>query len=135
MNTVSLGASALQVTPICLGTMTFGEQVNEADAHQILDRSLERGVNFLDAAEMYSVPARAETCGATETILGNWFAKTPGARDQLVLATKVAGPSRGMPWIRGDQSGLTKAEILAACDFLILPCGGLNFGFCPLMAP
>ena len=96
--------------------MTFGEQVNEADAHSILDRSLERGVNFVDAAEMYSVPARAETCGATETILGNWFAKTPGARDQLVLATKVAGPSRGMPWIRGENSGVTKAEIINACE-------------------
>ena len=116
MKTVPLGSSTLQVTPICLGTMTFGEQVNEADAHSILDRSLERGVNFLDAAEMYSVPARAETCGATETILGNWFAKTPGVRDKLVLATKVAGPSRGMPWIRGDNSGLTKAEIINACE-------------------
>lgn len=116
MKTVPLGSSALQVTPICLGTMTFGEQVNEADAHSILDRSLERGVNFLDAAEMYSVPARAETCGSTETILGHWFAKTPGVRDKLVLATKVAGPSRGMPWIRGDNSGLTKAEIINACE-------------------
>ena len=96
--------------------MTFGEQVTAADAHSILDRSLERGVNFLDAAEMYSVPARAETCGATETILGNWFAKTPGARDKLVLATKVAGPSRGMPWIRGENSGVTKAEIINACE-------------------
>ena len=113
MNTVSLGASALQVTPICLGTMTFGEQVNEADAHQILDRSLERGVNFIDAAEMYSVPARAETCGATETILGNWFAKTPGAREKLVLATKVAGPARGMPWLRPEVS---KAGIIEACE-------------------
>ncbi|MBE0589271.1 MAG: aldo/keto reductase [Hydrogenophaga sp.] len=113
MNTVSLGASALQVTPICLGTMTFGEQVNEADAHQILDRSLERGVNFLDAAEMYSVPARAETCGATETILGNWFAKTPGAREKLVLATKVAGPARGMPWLRPE---VNKAGIIEACE-------------------
>lgn len=116
MKTVPLGASALQVTPICLGTMTFGEQVTEADAHSILDRSLERGVNFLDAAEMYSVPARAETCGSTETILGNWFAKTPGVRDKLVLATKVAGPSRGMPWIRGENSGVTKAEIISACE-------------------
>lgn len=116
MKTVPLGASALQVTPICLGTMTFGEQVTEADAHSILDRSLERGVNFLDAAEMYSVPARAETCGSTETILGNWFAKTPGVRDKLVLATKVAGPSRGMPWIRGENSGVTKAEIINACE-------------------
>jgi aryl-alcohol dehydrogenase-like predicted oxidoreductase len=116
MNKSPLGASSLHVTPICLGTMTFGEQVKEVDAHHILDRSLERGVNFIDTAEMYAVPAKAETCGATETILGNWFAKTPGARQQLVLATKVAGPSRGMPWIRGDNSGLTKAEIIAACD-------------------
>jgi aryl-alcohol dehydrogenase-like predicted oxidoreductase len=113
MKNVNLGASALQVTPICLGTMTFGEQVNEADAHQILDRSLERGINFLDAAEMYSVPARAETCGATETILGTWFAKNPGARQKLVLATKVAGPARGMPWLRGEVS---KAGIIEACE-------------------
>ncbi|MDZ4359048.1 MAG: aldo/keto reductase [Variovorax sp.] len=113
MKHVSLGASALQVTPICLGTMTFGEQVNEATAHSILDRSLERGVNFLDAAEMYSVPARAETCGSTETILGTWFAKHPGVRDKLVLATKVAGPARGMPWLRGEVS---KAGIIEACE-------------------
>jgi aryl-alcohol dehydrogenase-like predicted oxidoreductase len=111
-----LGTSSLQVTGICLGTMTFGEQVNEHDAHAILDRSLERGVNFLDAAEMYSVPARAETCGSTETILGNWFARNPGARQKLVLATKVAGPSRGMPWIRGENAGVSKAEIIAACE-------------------
>ncbi len=116
MQLTRLGSSTLQVTPICLGTMTFGEQVHEADAHAILDRSLERGVNFIDTAEMYAVPARAETCGATETIIGNWFARRPGARQKLVLATKVAGPSRGMPWIRGEQSGLTKAEIVAACE-------------------
>ncbi len=116
MKNVPLGASALTVPPICLGTMTFGEQVNEASAHSILDRSMERGVNFLDAAEMYSVPARAETCGATETILGNWFAKDASLRSKVVLATKVAGPSRGMPWIRGENSGVSKAEILKACD-------------------
>lgn len=114
--TTTLGQSDLEVTAICLGTMTFGEQVNESDAHAILDRSLERGVNFIDTAEMYSVPARAETCGATETIIGNWFARRPGARQKLVLATKVAGPSRGMPWIRGEQSGLTRAEIVNACE-------------------
>ncbi len=113
MNTVELGASPLHVTPICLGTMTFGEQVNEADAHAILDRSLARGVNFLDAAEMYSVPAKAETCGATETIIGNWFAKNPGVRQKLVVATKVAGPARGMPWLRGEVS---KAGIIEACE-------------------
>lgn len=116
MNLIPLGQSGLSVTPICLGTMTFGEQVNQADAHAILDRSLARGVNFLDTAEMYAVPAKAETCGATETIIGNWFAANPGARQKVVLATKVAGPSRGMPWIRGEVSGLSKVEILAACD-------------------
>ena len=116
MQPVTLAAGGLSVSPICLGTMTFGEQVAERDAHAILDRALERGVNFLDTAEMYAVPARAETYGATETILGHWFASRPGVRQRVVLATKVAGPSRGMPWIRGESSGLTKAEILAACD-------------------
>lgn len=116
MKLIQLGQSPLQVTPICLGTMTFGEQVNQPLAHQILDRSLERGVNFIDTAEMYSVPARAETYGATETIIGEWFASRPGVRDRVILATKVAGPSRGMPWVRGDNAGLTRAEILAACD-------------------
>ena len=83
MNNIQLGQSDLHVTPICLGTMTFGEQVNEATAHSILDRSLERGVNFLDAAEMYSVPARAETCGATETIIGNWLISISPSSDTL----------------------------------------------------
>ena len=116
MTPITLGQSPLRASPICLGTMTFGEQVAEADAHRILDRAVERGIDFLDAAEMYPVPARAETCGATETIIGRWLASRPGMRQRIVLATKVAGPSRGMPWIRGDQSGLTKAEIVAACD-------------------
>ncbi len=115
MNNIQLGSSDLQVTPVCLGTMTFGEQVDEATAHSILDRSLERGVNFLDAAEMYSVPARAETFGATETIIGNWLAQRPGARDQLVVATKVAGPARGMPWIRDGSLDLTPQDIVQAC--------------------
>ena len=115
MKTIQLGQSDLHVTPICLGTMTFGEQVGEADSHAILDRSLERGVNFIDTAEMYAVPARAPTFGATETIIGNWFAKHPGARHKLVLASKVAGPSRGMPWIR-EGKGMTAADIVASCE-------------------
>ena len=69
MKHIQLGSSNLQVTPICLGTMTFGEQVDEATSHAILDRSLERGINFLDTSEMYSVPTRAATYGATETIM------------------------------------------------------------------
>jgi aryl-alcohol dehydrogenase-like predicted oxidoreductase len=115
MQKVQLGQSDLKVTPICLGTMTFGEQVDEPTAHAILDRSLERGVNFIDTAEMYAVPTRSETFGATETIIGNWFAKNPGARNRLVLATKVAGPSRGMPWIRAGE-GLTAQDIVASCE-------------------
>ena len=115
MKTIELGRSSLHVTPICLGTMTFGEQVGEPEAHAILDRAFERGVNFLDTAEMYAVPARAETCGATETILGNWFARNPGVRGKVVLATKVAGPSRGMPWIR-EGKGMTAADIVASCE-------------------
>jgi len=115
MQKIQLGTSDLQVTPICLGTMTFGEQVAEAEAHTILSRSLERGVNFIDTAEMYSVPAKAETFGATETIIGNWFAKNPGARQKLVVATKVAGPSRGMPWVR-DGKGMTPTDIVASCE-------------------
>ena len=115
MQKVQLGQSDLNVTPICLGTMTFGEQVDEATAHAVLDRALDRGINFIDTAEMYSVPTRAETFGATEAILGRWFDKRPGARQKLVLATKVAGPSRGMPWVR-EGGGMTAQDIVASCD-------------------
>ena len=115
MQTIQLGQSDLRVTPICLGTMTFGEQVNEQDAHAILDRAVARGINFLDTAEMYSVPPRPETYGATETIMGRWFATRPGLRQKVVLATKVAGPSRGMPWVRKGE-GLTGADIVASCE-------------------
>jgi aryl-alcohol dehydrogenase-like predicted oxidoreductase len=115
MNKISLGRSDLHVSPICLGTMTFGEQVPEAQAHAILDRALERGIDFWDTAEIYSVPTRAETYGATETILGRWFHKHPSARQKVVLATKVAGPSRAMPWVR-QGLGLTPADIVASCE-------------------
>jgi aryl-alcohol dehydrogenase-like predicted oxidoreductase len=116
MKTIPLGQSDLHVTPICLGTMTFGEQVDEPTAHAILDRSLERGVNFIDTAEMYAVPPRAETFNATEIIIGHWLAKNPAARQKLLIATKVAGPSRGMPWVRGGSADLTAADIVAACE-------------------
>ena len=116
MKTLQLGHSDLQVTPICLGTMTFGEQVDEPTAHDILDRSLARGVNFIDTAEMYAVPPRAETFNATEIIIGNWLARNPAARQKLVIASKVAGPARGMPWIRSGKGDLTSADIVAACE-------------------
>lgn len=116
MKTVQLGSSDLFVTPIGLGTMTFGEQVDEAGSFEILDRALEQGINFLDTAEMYSVPARAETFSVTETIIGRWLSQRPGIRRKLVIATKVAGPARGLPWIRGGSPDLTGADIIGACD-------------------
>jgi aryl-alcohol dehydrogenase-like predicted oxidoreductase len=115
MQITQLGDSDLRVTPICLGTMTFGEQVAEADAHAIMDRAIEHGINFLDTAEMYAVPARQETFGATETIIGRWLAARPGLRQKIVLASKVAGPSRGMPWVRAGE-GMTCDDIVASCE-------------------
>ena len=114
MERVTLGRSDLEVTRICLGTMTFGEQVDEAAAHAILDEALARGVNFIDTAEMYAVPPREATYGATERILGSWFASRPGSRERVVLATKVAGPGR-YGWIP-SASNYTADAIVAACD-------------------
>ncbi len=96
--------------------MTFGEQVEQTDAHRILDRALELGINFLDTAEMYSVPARAETFGATETIIGRWLASRPGVRQKIVLATKLAGPARGMNWIREGKADVSPQDIVQACE-------------------
>lgn len=114
--TTALGGSDLQVSRICLGTMTFGEQVGESDAHAILDHALARGLNFIDTAEMYAVPARRETYGTTETIIGNWFAGDSSRRRRVVLATKVAGPSRNMDWVREGSPDLRPEHIRAACD-------------------
>lgn len=109
-----LGDSPLRVSVACLGTMTFGEQNTENEAHAQLDYAFERGVNFLDTAELYPVPPRAETWTRTEAIVGNWLCKQP--RDRVIVATKVAGPSRGMSWIRGGPKALDAANIRAALD-------------------
>ena len=116
MQRTRLGHSDLEVSKVCLGTMTFGEQVGEAETHAILDHAVERGLNFIDTAEMYSVPARRETYGATETLIGRWFARDPSKRSKVVLATKVAGPSRNMDWVRNGSADLLPAEIVQACD-------------------
>lgn len=112
-----LGTTPLQVSAVCLGTMTFGEQTSEADAHAQLDYAMSRGVNFIDTAEMYPVPPRAETFTRTETIVGNWLRKRrKRRRDSVILATKVAGPRRGMQWIRGGPRALDGANIRAAIE-------------------
>ena len=115
MQQTTLGNSSLQVSKICLGTMTFGEQNTEAEAHAQLDYALERGINFIDTAEMYPVMPRAETQGKTEQYIGSWLKKS-GKRSDIVLATKVAGPSRGMHWIRNGQNDLNASNIRAAVD-------------------
>ncbi len=116
MRPVPLAQSGLHVTPLCLGTMTFGEQVDAAAAHAILDRALALGINFIDTAEMYAVPARAQTYGATETIIGDWFAARPGVRQRVLLATKAAGPPRGMPWIRHGRADFKASDIVESCE-------------------
>jgi len=110
-----LGDSGIEVSRICLGTMTFGEQNSEAEAHAQIDYALDRGVNFIDAAEMYPVPPKADTQGATERHVGSWLA-TSGRRNDVVLASKVTGRS-GMDWIRdGQETRLTPQQIRAALE-------------------
>jgi len=110
-----LGRTDIRVSELCLGTMTFGEQNTEADAFEQLDRAVDAGINFIDTAEMYPVPPMAQTQGLTETYIGNWLAAR-GNRDQLILATKVAGPADWMPHPRGADGRLDRANIEAALD-------------------
>lgn len=98
-----LGRTDLDVSLICLGTMTFGEQNTERDAHEQLDRAVAAGVNFIDTAELYPVPPQGETQGRTEAYIGSWLARR-GRRDDLVIASKVAGPTDWCPHIRGSTS-------------------------------
>lgn len=110
-----LANTGISVPEICLGTMTFGEQNTQQQAFQQLDYALERGLNFWDTAEMYPVPPKRETQGATERIIGNWLAAR-GGRDKLFLASKIAGPGQGGSQIRGGATRYTAAEIASALD-------------------
>ncbi|RMA65791.1 NADP(H)-dependent aldo-keto reductase [Ulvibacter antarcticus] len=99
MKYTKLPNTDLNVSKICLGTMTWGQQNTEAEGHEQLDFALEKGVNFIDTAEMYSVPGKAETQGSTEKIIGTWFAKRDN-RDKVILTSKVTGPARNFDHIR-----------------------------------
>lgn len=99
MKYTTLPNTNITVSKICLGTMTWGEQNTQEEAFEQLNYAIEQGVNFIDTAEMYSIPARAETQGSTETIIGNWLQKT-GNRNKIILASKIAGPYRGFDHIR-----------------------------------
>ncbi|MBF2029307.1 MAG: aldo/keto reductase [Oscillatoriales cyanobacterium C42_A2020_001] len=114
MHYQQLGDSNLKVSEICLGTMTFGQQNTLEDAHQQLSYAIDQGVNFIDTAEMYPVPARAETQGRTEEYVGHWLAKQP--RDRMIIATKIAGPSRRMNWIREGPVAIDRTNIEQAVN-------------------
>jgi aryl-alcohol dehydrogenase-like predicted oxidoreductase len=103
----------LNVSALALGTMTFGEQNSEADAHAQLDLAVARGINFIDTAEMYPVAPRAETAHRTETYIGTWLKRQQ--RDKLIVATKIAGPGRGFNWIRGTPR-INREHLTAAID-------------------
>ncbi|AZT83041.1 NADP(H)-dependent aldo-keto reductase [Marinobacter sp. NP-4(2019)] len=114
MQTRKLGNTEIDVSLICLGTMTWGEQNTEQEAFEQLDLAVSEGINFIDAAEMYPVPPRVETQGRTEQYLGNWLARR-GRRDDLVIASKVSGPGNGLGYLR-DGPRLTRDHIRQACD-------------------
>lgn len=114
MKYVTLPHSNLEVSEICLGTMTFGNQNTESEAHFQMDYAVERGINFFDTAEMYPIGGNAQIFGNTERYLGSWFKKS-GKRDQIVLATKIAGPNRGLDYIR-QPLDFSRKSIAEAVD-------------------
>ena len=108
-----LGRTDIKVSEICLGTMTWGRQNPEAQGHAQIDLALQKGINFMDTAEMYAIPPSAKTFGTTETIIGNWFAARSN-RDKVILASKITGP--GLSWIRDGKSYIDKKSILLAVE-------------------
>ena len=110
-----LGKTGLQVSQICLGTMTWGEQNTAGQAFAQMDYAIEQGVNFFDTAELYAIPPKAETYGATESIIGQWLKQT-GYRDNVILASKVCGPTDWCPHIRDGKAHLDRKNIIAACE-------------------
>ncbi|MDB9705385.1 aldo/keto reductase [Pelagibacteraceae bacterium] len=108
-----LGNTNLDVSVICLGTMTWGTQNSEKDAFEQMDYSVNNGVNFFDTAEIYSVPPDSESFGKTETMIGNWFEKRRN-REKIILASKVAGPR--LDWIRGGENNYNEKNIGKAID-------------------
>jgi len=108
MKYTTLQNTNIKVSKICLGTMTFGEQNTESEAHEQLNYAIEKGINFIDTAEMYSVPGRQETQGSTEKFIGSWLKNQK--REDLVIATKITGPSPGLSYIR-DTMGFSNSAI------------------------
>ncbi|XP_043718580.1 protein tas-like isoform X2 [Telopea speciosissima] len=117
-------APGLKVSRLCLGTMTFGEQNSLQQSFRLLDEAFDAGINFIDSAEMYSVPQRAETQGRSEEYVGLWIKERKIPRDRVVLATKVTGPSGQMTWIRGGPKCLDASNIMEAIGNSYVPMFG-----------
>ncbi|MEK0274053.1 NADP(H)-dependent aldo-keto reductase [Vibrio vulnificus] len=113
MQYTKLPHSTLEISKLCLGTMTFGEQNSQQDAFEQLDYAVAQGINFIDTAEMYPVPPKAQSQGLTEQFIGNWLSKS-GKREKVLIATKIAGP-RNVPYIR-DNMSLNRRHIHTAID-------------------
>jgi len=114
MQYTTLPNTDITVSKLCLGSMTWGEQNSESEGHQQLDYAVERGINFVDTAEMYPVPPNAQTQGLTETYIGNWLAK--GNRNKVILASKITGPAVWIPWIRDGSSRFIEKNITEALE-------------------
>lgn len=112
----SLGRTGLKVSALGLGTMTWGQQNTETEGHAQMDAAVAHGVNLFDAAEMYPVPPKAETTGRTEETIGSWFATRPGAREKVVLATKITGPGPGFGWLRDSGTRFTWEHLVHAVE-------------------
>ena len=118
MEFIRLGRSGPEVSRLAIGTMTFGNQMDEETARRLLDEAYAAGVNFFDTAELYPAPAQAKTYGLAELILGRWLKQVP--RDEIVISSKVAGGQRPegphLPWLRGGATAVDVAQVCIACD-------------------
>ena len=110
-----LGQSDIQVSKLCLGSMTWGQQNSEQEAHAQLDMAVDAGINFIDSAEMYPVPPKSETQGLTESYIGSWL-RLRGNRDKVIIASKVAARAEWLPYLRDGKACLDRKNIMAAVD-------------------
>lgn len=117
MEKAPLGRSDLRVSPLCLGTMSFGEeQVDAHTSHRILDHALERGIDFIDTAELYPLPPSAGLYGVTESIIGDGLHRRPEVRARIVLATQAAGSVRGYEWLRSGSADVSADDTVVSCE-------------------
>ena len=116
-----LGNSGINVSIICLGTMTYGEQNTEKEGHRQLDYAIDKGVNFIDSAELYAIPPKVETYGKTESIIGSWLSMR-GRRNEVILASKIAGGGEWVNHIRGGKTRFTEDYITEALSASLKRC-------------